>query len=161
MNIFILSLCIAECARFHCDKHVVKMILETTQLLCTAHHMAPGPDGYVPPYKKTHYNHPCAIWVRASAANYRWLQRLGIALCKEYTHRYGKVHKCEQYLRELALHFPNIPIRARTPFALAMPDAYKNHDDPVASYRAYYLGEKSSFLSWKSRSPPSWYPINN
>jgi hypothetical protein len=36
MNIFVLSRCPRAAARLHCDKHVVKMILETAQLLYTA-----------------------------------------------------------------------------------------------------------------------------
>ena len=93
MNIFFLSLDPAEAARLHCDKHVVKMILESCQLLYCAHWMC----GTIMPsnaYKKTHPNHPCAKWVRESQANYRWLCRLGLELCGEYTFRYGKHHKC-------------------------------------------------------------------
>ena len=65
MNIFVLDNDPFKAAEYQCDKHVVKMVLETAQLLCSAHETAP--------YKRTHYNHPCAIWTRSSLSNYMWL----------------------------------------------------------------------------------------
>ena len=89
MNIFLLSWILKNCAIYHCDKHVIKQILETTQLLGTTHHMVNSvlaekymAEGKI--YKKTHYNHPLAIWVRECRENYIWLCHLGLALCKEY-----------------------------------------------------------------------------
>jgi hypothetical protein len=77
MNIFYLDKSPYTCARYHCDKHVVKMILETAQLLCGAHWATGG----TAQYKPTHLNHPCAIWVRKSLSNYKWLCELGFNLC--------------------------------------------------------------------------------
>jgi hypothetical protein len=87
MNIFVLSLNPRIAAELHCDKHVVKMILETAQLLYSVHWLI-NPD-VLPDnaYKKTHVNHPCAVWARDNAENYRWLCALGYYLCKEYTFR--------------------------------------------------------------------------
>lgn len=136
------------CAEWHCDKHVVKMILETCQLLCTAWRVL-DPDGhvYVPPYKKTHVNHPCAKWARTSESNYKWLAHLGRALCAEYTHRYGKVHKCKVMIDTLSDHVPPaLPVAFTAP-AMAMPDEYKVDNDAIAAYRKYYAGAKEHLHS--------------
>ena len=115
MNIFILDENIEKCAQYHCDKHIIKMILESAQLLCTAHWINKY-AGYIPrkitseewekvrvqktndprdfPYLPTMYNHPCSIWVRESLDNYEWLYKLADELNKEYGYRYGgKSHK--------------------------------------------------------------------
>ena len=143
MNIFVLSLCPRLAARLHCDKHVVKMILETAQLLYTAHHVAGTVDLPMGAYKKTHANHPCALWVRESRANYLWLVELGWWLCKEYQYRYGggKVHKTERHILWLKSCVPRLPDVPQTPFRLAMPDEYK-HPDAVQAYQAYYRENK-------------------
>ena len=92
MNIFYLSSCPVDAASFHCDKHVVKMILEYAQLLSTAHHVLDGDDAPEGIYKCTHKNHPSAVWARETNNNYRWLYDLFLELGKEYTYRYGKEH---------------------------------------------------------------------
>ena len=143
MNIFVLSLIPRIAAEFHCDKHVVKMIIETAQLLYSAHHVAgsPLPDGA---YRKTHANHPCAIWVRESAENYRWLCALGFWLCREYQYRYGvgKTHKTEKHILWLRNNLPiDIPQVPMTPFPQAMPVEYKR-DDSVEAYRTFYIENK-------------------
>jgi hypothetical protein len=152
MNIFFLSLDPAEAARLHCDKHVVKMILETAQLLYTAHWVLSSsmPEGA---YRKTHENHPSAKWVRESITNYRWLCRLGLALCEEYTFRYGKCHKTHEHLVWLCEHQPALPEIGWTSPKLAMPDEFKS-DDPVTAYRAYYTIAKSHLLTYSGRPPP-------
>jgi len=155
MNIFFLSLNPTEAARLHCDKHVVKMILETAQLLYTAHwvYESPLPEGA---YRKTHPNHPSARWVRESLVNYRWLCSLGIALCEEYTYRYGKVHKTEHHLRWLTANTPtNLVDVGWTLPRLAMPDEYKDKD-PVVAYRRYYMGAKVRLLSYTKRPTPTF-----
>jgi len=158
MNIFFLHLIPAICAKMHVDKHVIKMILETTQLLCSAHHMTEG-NKYVPCYKLTHKNHPSAIWTRASKANYIWLCELGVELCKEYTYRYGKIHKCQEYIYDLQKNIPDLPDLEFTQPTQAMPDMYKG-DDSIEAYRTYYFFDKTRMLSWKgkiaSREEPEW-----
>lgn len=160
MNIFLLHLIPQICAQMHCDKHVVKMILETCQMLCSVWHITdPEYEIYKPPYKLAHKNHPCTIWTRTSLTNYNWLCQLGLELCKEYTYRYGKTHVCEQYIRALSEQIPPIPDIGFTTPAQAMPDMYKDND-PVDAYRTYYFFGKYNILSWKgkiaSRDPPSW-----
>lgn len=153
MNIFFLHMIPRICAIMHVDKHVVKMILETCQMLCTAHHITES--GYIPPYKMTHKNHPCNIWLRSSTKNYEWLVTLGLELCKEYTYRYSKIHKCQEYIEDMRKNIPPIPnIGFTTPYQ-AMPGMYKGSDS-IEAYRAYYFFEKSYLHSWKKRDIPEW-----
>ena len=155
MNIFILHRDPSSAAEMMCDKHVIKMILETNQILstvATAH-------GHAAPYKSTHANHPCTLWAGESRQNWDWLVQHSRALCSEYTHRYGRVHKSQavtEWAEKLNIDLPNT---TRTPFRLAMPDKYKS-DDPVLSYRSYYLGEKARFAKWKNGNVPLWWAAN-
>jgi hypothetical protein len=157
MNIFILDEDVKKCAQYHCDKHVVKMILETAQLLCGVHHVTAHDTAHVP-YKLSHKNHPCAIWARESFSNYVYLCELGLELCNEYTHRYGKRHKSLDVILWCIVNRPNIPDKGLTDAAKAMPEEYKVKS-VVDSYRNYYRGEKSGFASWKMRETPEWYYI--
>lgn len=111
-------------------------------------------------YKATHVNHPSAIWARASRSNYQYLFDLFLALCEEYTYRYGKVHKSRELLDMLAFCPDNIPNGPWTQPTQAMPDQYKQ-DNSIFAYRAYYIGEKSDLFSWKNRSIPDWVPTNS
>lgn len=155
MNIFFLSLDPDEAARLHCDKHVVKMILETAQLLYTAHWVY-GSTLPEDAYRKTHPNHPSARWVRESLVNYTWLCRLGMALCAEYSFRYDKEHKTQRHLLWLSEHSPLdlIDVGWTLP-RLAMPDEFKDID-PVIAYRNYYVGAKLRLLSYKKRPVPEF-----
>ena len=177
MNIFALSNDVSEAARYHVDRHAVKMILEYAQLLSTAHRVLDGkqsvsltktgrsttvwtmPDERVEHslYKATHINHPSAIWARESIENYKWLQGLLVAVSAEYTFRYGKQHKCQRDgLIELLETPPvNIPMVPATKLRLAMPDEYKV-EDPVESYRNYYRFGKPHLHRWKNREVPNW-----
>lgn len=130
MNIFVVDPDPNKAAASLCDKHVVKMPLETAQMLCSVSWRF----GVPAPYKQAYAKHPCTLWAGETLANWAWLVEHGIALCAEYERRY-------------------------TPFVQAMPVQYKQADDAVAAYRAYYLGEKASFACWKSpASPPEWWP---
>ena len=159
MNIFILHLLPRIAATYHCDKHVVKMILETAQLLYTAHHLLGNPfDLPDKAYKKTHVNHPCAIWVRESRKNYTWLAELGWWLCKEYQYRYGKhkIHKTEQHIKWLMANIPSgIPDVPTTAFRQAMPNEYKSVD-PVQAYHTYYIKSKLRIIKYTKRHVPEF-----
>jgi len=186
MNIFYLDKDPKICAEMHVDKHCVKMILETAQLLSTAHRVLDGikvtgvsPTNrkktyYVIPdigdredprqttlYSATHINHPSAVWCRQSRSNYDWLLKLLKCLCAEYTYRYGKIHKVDrEILKWLGLgptNIPDVPFTEPTP---AMPDQYKVPGNSVQSYRNYYNGEKQRMFSWKHRSVPEWINTN-
>ena len=146
MTIFVLDKDPVISAQMHMDKHVVKMPLETAQMLST---ICGGP------YKPTHRNHPCTIWARSTKSNYSWLVELGIALCKEYTHRYGKVHKCQAIIEQLTSPPDNIPDGELTTFAQAMPDDCKTNN-VIESYRKYYKLHKGHIAHWKNRQVPEF-----
>lgn len=154
MNIFFLHWDPRICAMMYVDKHVLKIIIEIVQMLSCSHHVTDS--NYTPPYKITHKNHPCTIWVRTSIDNYNYTVKLGLELCKEYTHRYGKIHKCQSYIKELGNNIPPIPSIGFTPPAQAMPDMYKDNKDAVEAYRAYYFFEKIDLHVWKKRDVPKW-----
>jgi hypothetical protein len=151
MNIFVLDSDISKCAKDHCDKHCVKMILESVQLLCGVHWVTGGNA----PYKLSHKNHPCSIWARQSYSNYVWLTDLAMALCDEYETRYKKVHKSKTVLEWCIANKPNITDVGLTPHPKAMPDEYKV-DDVVESYRNYYREGKKDLLVWKNGHRPEW-----
>ena len=142
MNIFYLSTDPEKAAQMMYNKHVVKMILESAQLLCTAHVISDGENANVP-YKVTHKNHPSAIWVRESVSNYIWLYDHMIALGKEYTRRYGKKHltiiKCSGVLSKAPA---NVTKTELTPMPQCMPDQYKVPGNSVEAYWNYYEAEK-------------------
>jgi len=159
MNIFYLDEDPKLCAQYHTDKHVVKMILESAQLLCTAVNVLAGEQ--VTPYKSTHVNHPCSIWVRESFDNWNYVWNLAKHLEVEWNLRYNhnRRHKSLDALNEagiyrLAVH--SLPDKGLTPVALAMPDHCKISSDPVECYREYYRKEKVALHSWKGRERPFW-----
>jgi hypothetical protein len=158
MNIFYLDTAPEKAAQMHCDKHCIKMILETAQLLCTAHRELDGnerADKYKL-YKSGFKNHPSAKWVRESADNYLWAYYLFVNLCEEYEIRYNKNHMSERLLSPLK-HLPfNISVdKDFTPPPQCMPDQYKG-GDTVKAYRDYYLGEKMYFAQWQYTKKPDW-----
>jgi len=163
MNIFFLDKDVRKCAQYHCDKHVVKMILETAQLLCGAHHVTAHDTAHdtvhdTPqvPYKLSHKNHPCAIWSRESLTNYLVLCELGLELCYEYTYRYGRRHKSQEVIEWCVTNKLNICDKGLTTPPKAMPDEYKV-ESVIESYRNYYRGSKSKFATWKKREKPIWF----
>jgi hypothetical protein len=173
MNIFYLHKDPNKAAEAMINKHVVKMILESAQLLCTAHRVLDGkeviklsttnrrlkrwehPDPVLELelYKSTHINHPSAIWARESNANYMWLYDHFIALNNEYKKRYGKDHlsviKLRDVLKSLPQNIPSGPLTEPTP---AMPDQYKVEDNSLMSYHSYYIAEKLALGTDEDRS---------
>jgi len=153
MNIFVLDHDITSCARYHCDRHVGKMILESVQMLCTAL----NGKGFSTPYRSTHARHPCVLWVGESYDNFLWLSDLARALNEEYRFRYRKNrdHASIAVLNDISgCRFQSAGL---TEFAQAMPDCYKVPGDPVTAYRAFYRGEKSAFAQWTGRPAPPWW----
>lgn len=159
MNIFFLSFDVHECSEWMVDKHVVKMILEYCQLLCTAHRVLDGDlldeelDSQL--YKSTHINHPCAKWARESICNYMWLFNMFTATLEEYTYRYNRIHASSRLVVYLRNPPENIRIGKFTKPPCAMPDEYKR-DTPIESYKEYYIHGKKHLHSWKKRSVPNW-----
>ena len=152
MNIFYLDEDIEVCARYHVDAHVVKMILESAQMLCTAAHV----HGMSVPYKPTHLNHPCVIWAAASEDNWVWLRALMTALNKEYQYRFEHQKPHQSMVALQSLSKPSILSRGLTERPQVMPEAYKIPGHPVQAYRAYYASEKRHILRYTKRTTPSW-----
>ena len=151
MNVFYLDSDPIKCAKYHCDQHCVKMIIEYAQVMSTAHRELDGDNDKL--YKKTHLNHPSSIWARECNGNYEYLYTLFIALCDEFTNRYGKTHLTDTKMRELLKTPPaNIPKGEFYEPPLVMPDECKV-DGTINSYRNYYKTEKKDFAKWKQEKP--------
>ena len=160
MNIFYLDKEPVIAAQMMCDKHVVKMILESAQLLSTAHRVLDG-DVYadsVGLYKTAHKNHPSTIWTRASVHNYMWLYNHMISLMQEYTCRYGKHHASERLVAPLRKTPTTIPVVDFSDPPQCMPD-YCKTENTVSAYRYYYINEKASFAKWKNAKIPEWFNV--
>ena len=176
MNIFYIDYSPQTAAISMYDKHVVKMILESAQLLSTAHRILDGEEYRGPSasgkttvkrwyladdrdeqlYHATHVNHPSAVWSRQCGQNYYWLYQHFIGLLDEYTYRYGKEHKCE-YLRNTLQYTPDSIEKATfTDPPPAMPEEFIVDNDSLASYRKYYKYGKKHLFSFKRRMPPAW-----
>jgi hypothetical protein len=154
MNIFVLDDNPVTAAQQQVDKHVVKMPLESAQMLCSALIRYGSTDT---PYRQAHKNHPCTLWAGDTRTNFNWLITHGIALCEEYTSRYGRRHKSQDVIEWCATQSNLIPQGVLTPHAQAMPVQYKS-DCAVASYRDYYHGEKAYIANWKQNKPDWWSP---
>lgn len=183
MNIFVLSDLPQEAAEHHCNKHICKMILESAQMLCTAHWLSQLESKgkkmsdfkrvrdaqewlrsnvvptRQPPWKMTHIGHPCNVWTRESIDNYRWHSRLGLTLCSEYTHRYGKIHKSLGVHEWLSKNEPLLPSLGKTEHPQCVPDDCKTGPgSAVEAYRQYYNRYKNKFAVWEPRArTPNWY----
>lgn len=160
MNIFYLDKDPEVAAKYHCDKHVVKMITEYAQLLSSAYYSTGEKDKA--PYKPSHLKHPCAIWVKTGLSNWYWLATLGLYLYNEYKIRYnGKTHKAGEVIIKMAKNPPTLHHTVFTEPPLCMPEELKDEKHKVASYRAYYTECKDDFVSWKVRGKPWWYRSPN
>lgn len=151
MNIFLLDYNLEENMKQMVDRHVVKQILESCQLLCSAYYFTG--EEYLAEYKLSHANHPCSIWTRQSIENWLWLREYGLKLCEEYTFRYGKIHKCQYIIDDMFK--PSLPSKELTKLPCVMPVKYIT-DDVVQSYRNYMNGDKKNLFSWKNREIPNW-----
>ena len=158
MNIFFLYLSAKLAARCQCDSHVIKMILESTQLLSGAVQILLDlKDSKL--YKVTHGNHPCAIWVRSSKANFNWLIEHALELCYEYTKRYHRVHKSQAVIEYIKETYTCIEFPSETFFVppMCMPEEYKISKDVTLSYREYYKKGKVSITEWNHSDVPDWW----
>lgn len=159
MNIFILDIDHKKNAKYHCDKHCSKMILEHTQMLMSSYYIGNNPassDSTI--YKLTHKNHPCTKWTNNSLDNWIYLYELTEALNEEFKLRFsGKDHSSFikiKYMLE-TYGFPYLESKGLTEFDQAMPDKYKNKDAVIA-YRTYYINDKQDIAKWKIEKP-YWY----
>ena len=184
MNLFVLDKHPVVAAQLQCDKHVVKMIVESAQMLSTAHRMLdgvmstgpsksgkriskkwthPDPEMERVLYKAVHIQHPCTVWTMKSNNNYTWHWIHFTALCEEYTHRYGKVHSTDTLLRDMLQQLPrNIPIDYLTnqPLAMKSNPECMFPNDIVGSYRAFYQTKQERFrMAWTNRPIPEWFKV--
>ena len=176
MNIFYLHENPIQNAKWHIDKHIVKMPIEYAQLLSTAHRLLDG-EMYLGKtaigrnikrwrlhderedilYKASHINHPSAVWVRESIENYFQMYKLYMAVLAEFTNRYGKIHGSSKPSIALIRPPKNIPMVKGTQLPQCMPEICKVKNNPILAYRNYYIVEKNSFASWKNREIPEWF----
>jgi len=178
MNIFILDKDPVVSAQMQCDKHVQKMLLESAQMLSTAHRVLDGTLEYRPTkdgkrkikywrlsdnrestmYKATHPNHPCNIWTRATNNNYTWHYVHFRALCDEWNYRFNKPHKtCDELLLPLKQLPRNIDVGYLLPMPMAMDEEFVD-GDTVHSYRNYYQSKQQKMkMAWTRRQPPKWF----
>lgn len=154
MNIFILDYDLEKSAKYHCDQHVNKMILEAAQIICTVNHIKN--NHIVPiPYKPTHSKHPCTLWATKSLENYLYVLDYAHYLNEEAKSRYNKSTNHKSFDVLMNLHFPDFDLVTRTEFARAMPDEFKQMPDIVEAYRAYY--KTKEFATWNRCDKPDWY----
>ena len=161
MNIFVLHTDPTIAAQMHCDKHVPKMCVEAAQMMASALRRHGATDEQMPltksgtPYKGGYAHHPCTVWAGDSQENWMWLAHHAMQLCEEYYKRFNKMHACTDpiyHMIGLQKIIPNTKLR---PFALAMPDEYRD-DDAVKAYRRYYHSKQ--FAKWEKGTPaPDWW----
>jgi hypothetical protein len=183
MNIFVLSKDPIKAAQLQCDKHVVKMIVESAQMLSTTHRLLDGTVELRPSksgkrmvkyfklpdsrenvlYKNVHETHPCTLWTMENSMNYSWHYDHFIALCNEYNYRYGKIHSTDTLLRSALIDPPNNMKNSNC--ITKQPLAMKSNpecmmDDVVESYRAFYQTKQDRFkMAWTERSIPEWFQV--
>ena len=168
MNIFVLDEDPATAAVMQCDRHVVKMPLEAAQMMASAMRRYGATDIDMPlnkagkPYGNAHPHHPCTMWAGEFRSNYRWLAKHGLALCAEYTHRYGKVHACQQailHMTRFESYFPGRGSVRVSSFAQALPDGCKM-PNAIDAYRRYYINFKDHIAKWnRGRPAPDWWVV--
>lgn len=182
MNLFLLAIDPRENAEMHCDQHVVKMILEATQVMCSVLHIDKALGTYTPRaltkdesrlvressvqtpqwYKPTHVNHPLVIWARTSLENFLFVKQYALALTEEYKFRFQKLsHRSGELCASLPIpkYIPQFHPSPIT-FVTCMPDEFRiDISDPVACYREFYKKSKSTFAKYRHRHPPKWLPF--
>ena len=187
MNIFYLDHNPKVAAEMHCDKHVVKMLVEYAQILSTAHRMVDG-EKYIGKsklgrkvtryrlpdnlenivYKACHFNHPSTVWARTSSQHYQWLFNLWCELAREYRHRYGnqkgKDHSSWTLLSDILKHTPkNLEDKGfeEPPQAMKKFPECMVKGDSIKAYKNYYIVAKKEFAKWTNRNIPDWYANAN
>lgn len=157
MNIFYVDKDPVIAAKNLCNSHVVKMILESAQLLSTAHNILDEPKENL--YRSTHINHPSNKWVRESREHYIWLYKHFEGLCNEYTYRYGKTHATSRLLEFLYFTPYNILSKGFIDPPCAMPKEYIVENNAVESYRNYYRIGKAHLHKYTKREIPEWLNV--
>lgn len=156
MNVFWLDENPRLAARYHCDEHVSKLLLEAAQVLCTAARENGLDADFL--YAPTHIDHPVTRWASESRANWLRLREHAEALNREFIERYDKDgdHASWTVIERINPDAIEFPDEEQTPRPQAMPEEYRREDDPVTAYRAYYAGEKASWATWAHTEIPPW-----
>lgn len=162
MNLFILDINPVVSASYHVDKHIVKMPTEAAQMISFVYHDQSFWTKSLPEcmmaFSKTHYKHPCSIWIRESMDNFLYACELGKELYNEYQFRYNKPdkHSRAKAIFDFGLNNPPaLPNIGLTKFAMAMDNEFIS-DNVIDSYRCYYRESKKHLHSWKNRNTPFW-----
>ena len=149
MQILILDTDLETSARYHCDAHCIKLILEAAQLACGVHWL----NGVSAPYRLSHRHHPLFKWCQSSSHHYDYVVRYGLALCTEYTYRFGKRHATQSVLEWCAQNDPCLPDRG---FEFVFVAGFPFCEDVVTSYRKYFCATKMHLARWTRRYVPPW-----
>ena len=182
MNIFVLSYSAIpqvhykENARMHCDKHVVKMITESVQMLVTVlpQYFSKTALGLEPPCKPLaagHAKHPCVLWLQQDIIHFNYLAQLAYHLCLEKQARWplNADHEYQPFIEHLCqcLYITDyLSTHSRLPetFATAVKSeslrsTNRPHVEAVTIYRDYYISDKATFATWRGVGKPSWWPL--
>lgn len=178
VNIFFTDYDPVVAAKDSCDKYVIKIPVEVATMLSAVHWRTGynGPvcsgmplklseDGTrvmpVGPYRDSRViksSSEIYKWLVKSTGNYNYAIEYGLELIAEYKKRYGKLHLSEGALLWLKENIPNIPNGPMTTdVGLAMPEKYKNRENPTLSYKMYLVHEKIKVLKWNRGKMPDWY----
>lgn len=144
------------------DRRCVKMVLETAQMLATTMSCFGSTSA---PYKPTHRNHPCTVWTRTSSSNYARMLTYFEYICLEYSHRFGRTHKCESYYHDFVQFQWDLTADDwDKPYGTPVPNCtpFKNVIDPILAYRLYMLQKWipeaiTGKARWTKRGAPFWY----
>jgi len=152
MNVFILDEDMRKSVIYHPDKHIVKMPIESAQLLSNAFYLTGNMPKKV--YRPSHLNHPINKWVCESLNNWLWLAEYTLLMGDEYTFRYGKRHQSVEMVKKFTI--PELPILGMTPFVKCVPQEFK-HLDVVEAYRQYFIRDKKHLKKYTKRDIPEWW----
>ena len=183
MNIFVLSYSAIpqvhykENARMHCDKHVVKMITESVQMLVTvlpryfSSYVAIDLEPPCRPLAAGHAKHPCVLWLWQDITHFNYLAQLAQSLCEEKQARWplNADHEYQIFIWQLCQRLQTIhDLTDQTKLPETFATAVKSetlrstntpHVEAVTIYRDYYIRDKASFATWRGVGKPDWWPL--
>jgi predicted nucleic acid-binding Zn finger protein len=162
MNIFAINNCPSQSAKELCNKHIIKMPLETLGMLVFA--FEEGKTLYPNNRKNRHYLHPASIWARSSKNNFEWLLEHGFSLCSEYQIRYKREHFACSHLLDIKKNINNLIFEQvnLTPFSRCFSSFKEELDktttNTIEAYKLFYKKDKKDFAKWPSLEKiPSWW----
>jgi hypothetical protein len=163
VNFFYLDKDPIQCAKYYCNKHILKIPIEIAQILSKIHHELETGVDYCKIYKNSQVVKNTLgpyCWIKQSYDNYIWTSKLGLALINEYKIRYNKdTHKSEPILKYLANNPPKLPKIGITRFiGTNKYDMFQYiSNDPIICGRYNYVEMKCKNDKWNIHGPPNWY----